>query len=443
MKRLPKKQKIYLSLIYILTMGLFIHSIMIGYMDVGFINYYEIILFIGLIALTESFTVAYKDISFSTSFAITIAAYILFGPLQCSVIVTVGFLFRILKVGEKKYMHIFNTPIFGTAFNSCALILPIVMGNYVYVVMGGTFSLFDLSNNALPIMIFVLVYFFTNALIMSILMALRVGKNVVFCFAGNIKIGFLNSVVMLPIGVLLAVIFVKYNYWGLAFIIFPIVLIRYTLLLYSNTKTQFIETVEALMNAIDARDMYTEGHSRRVGEISHKIAKELKFNDWELEHLNIAAMLHDVGKIGISDNILNKPDKLTDEEYNIIKEHPSIGMKIIKEIKNINYVHNIVEHHHERYDGKGYPHGLKGDELPVSVYVVQLADTVDAMGSDRPYRKGLPKEIIRSEIEKYSGTQFHPKVAEAYLNILSLEIKQLEAQKINTNLSKVEKAVTQ
>ena len=114
-------------------------------------------------------------------------------------------------------------------------------------------------------------------------------------------------------------------------------------------------------------------------------------------------------------------------------------MKILKEIKNIDYVHNIVEHHHERYDGNGYPHGLKEEEVPISVYVVQLADTVDAMASDRLYRKGLSKEVIRDEIEKYSGTQFHPKVAQAYLSILKRE----EKKEAKTNFIKEEKYVTQ
>ncbi len=443
MKRLPKEQKIYLIIIYILTIVGVLYAIHNGYMETDFIHYYDIVLFIFLIALTESFTVVFKNISFSTSFAITIAAYIIFGPLTCIVVVAIGFLCRVLNVKERGYIHIFNTPVYGTMFNCCALILPIIISNYFYILIGGSFGINNLGKNVLPMIMFVLIYLIVNILMMSILMSIRIKKNVLFCFVGNIKIGFLNSIVMLPIGILLAVIFTKYSYWGLAFIIFPIALVRYTILLYSNTKTQFIETVGALMNAIDARDMYTEGHSRRVAEISHEIAKELKFNDFKIEQLNIAAMLHDVGKIGISDNILNKPDKLTEEEYNIIKEHPSIGIKIIKEIKNIDYVHNIVEHHHERYDGKGYPHGLKGDELPISVYVVQLADAVDAMCSDRPYRKGLPKEIIKAEIAKYSGTQFHPEVAEAYLNILNREIKRLEAQRPKANLIKEENTVTQ
>lgn len=439
MKRLPKEQRIYVILIYVLTAFFIVNAIDSEVIKLNFTGYNELILFIALIGLTESFTVAFKSISFSTSFAVTIAAYILFGPYMCMIIVSIGFLCRVLKVEGRGYIHVFNTPIFGTVFNICALILPIIVANYFYLIMGGTYSIDKIQYNVVALIVFVIVYLIVNILIMSILMALKIKKNVLFCFMGNIRIGFLNSVVMLPIGILLAIVFTEYNYWGLIFVILAIVLLRYTLLLYSNTKEQLADTVDALMNAIDARDMYTEGHSRRVAEISVEIARELKLSQWEIEKLHIAAMLHDVGKIGISDNILNKPGKLTEEEYNIIKEHPTIGVKILKKIKHIDYVHKIVEHHHERYDGKGYPHGLKGDEVDIQVYIVHLADTVDAMTSDRPYRKGMSKEVVKAEIEKYSGTQFHPKVANAYLNILKRE----EQMKEKAQAEMKENSITQ
>ena len=439
MKKLPLEQKLYILFIYALTLVLFIYSLNSNLITIDIIEYTNIIFFILLTALTESCTVAFKNMSFSTSFAVTIAAYILFGPFICIIIVSIGFICRILKVEERGYIHVFNTPLFGTIFNVCALIIPSLVGNYFYSIVGGYIDINNISSNLIPLMGFVICYFLTNVLIMSILMALRTRKNVIFCFTENFKIGFLNSVVMLPIGILLALVFIEYNYLGLIFVILTIVLLRYTLLLYSNTKMQLTDTVEALMNAIDARDMYTEGHSRRVAEISTKIAKELKLSQWDIEKINIAAMLHDVGKIGISDNILNKPGKLTEEEYNTIKEHPIIGVRILSEIKNIDYVHNIVKHHHERYDGKGYPDGLKGDEVDIQVHIVHLADTVDAMMSDRPYRKGLPMDIVKDEIEKHSGTQFHPKVAQAYLNILKKEDK----IKIKAEAVKKENCVTQ
>lgn len=222
----------------------------------------------------------------------------------------------------------------------------------------------------------------------------------------------------MPFALILALLYKQYAYVGVLLFIFPIMLARYTFSLYADTKSQFTDTVDALMRAMEARDKYTEGHAQRVAELVGIIAKELKYNDWTIEKLNIASLLHDVGKIGIDDSILNKPGKLSDEEYSIIKSHPVIGYNILKDVKNLREIVEIVKHHHERYDGKGYPDGTVGDELKLDAYIVQLADSVDAMTTDRPYRKALPPEKVISEIEKNSGTQFHPKVVDAYLKAL-------------------------
>ena len=417
MKGLSLKQKGFFFIIYIATIILLVHSIISKNITLELCSIGDIVFFTILTALTESFTVVFKNMSISTTFAITITTYILFGPFSSILILVLGFLFRILKVNNNQYKHLFNTPIYGTVFNCCAIILPIIIGNYVFNAINNS-NLIILQQINISIVIFGVIYFLINALVMSILMSLMTQKHIFYCLSSSIKIGIIHFIVMIPIGLILAMIFNQNKYWGIVCIIIPISLIRYTLLLYTGSKSQFIDTVEALMNAIDARDQYTEGHSRRVAEISVAIGKELKYNQWSIEELNIAAMLHDVGKIGVSDTILNKPGKLTDEEFDVIKEHPEIGIKIIKEIKNIDYVYPVVRNHHERYDGKGYPDGKKGDELPLNVYIVQLADTVDAMASDRPYRKGLSESVILEEINKYSGTQFHPKVAETYLRIV-------------------------
>ncbi len=418
MKDILSKKKRYIAAIYITTILFIIYSLIASYIVIDNTNYYNVIFFIALTALSESFTVKIKNISLSTSFVITMATYILFGPYQSIIILVLGFLLRVIKMEKGKYVHILNTPIYGTIFNCCAISLPVIVSNYFYILFGGTFGVEDINRNLIQLIIFILIHFVTNILIISKLMSIYTEKKFSFCLIQNLKVGFFSLVLMTPLSIFLAFLFAKYKYSGIVFIIFCICLVRYTIVLYSDSKSQFIDTVEALMNAIDARDQYTEGHSRRVAEISVAIGKELKYNQWSIEELNIAAMLHDVGKIGVSDAILNKPGKLTDEEFDAIKEHPVIGIKIIKDIKNIDYVYPVVRNHHERYDGKGYPDGKNGDELPLSVYIVQLADTVDAMASDRPYRKGLSESIILEEIKKYSGTQFHPKVAETYLRIV-------------------------
>ncbi len=278
-----------------------------------------------------------------------------------------------------------------------------------------------IAANIFPITLFSLVYLLVNTFIISFLQSLYTKKNVLYCFIKNIKLMFLNILAMTPLGMILAIIFIEFHYTGVLLSIFPIILARFTFSLYVDAKNQYIQTVETLTRAIEARDKYTEGHSQRVADISVSIAKKLKYSEFKLEQLKLAAIMHDVGKIGISDAILNKPGKLDNDEFDIIKSHPVIGYNILKEIKNLNNISDAVRSHHERYDGRGYPDGKKGDELDLDIYIIQMADSVDAMMTDRPYHRGLGRDVVIKEIEKNAGTQFHPKVAEIYLEIIKKE----------------------
>lgn len=415
MKGMQSKQKYFFLCIYFLTITLFIGSLIKGYITVEINDYSTILFFILVTGLTESITLCFSGISFSTTFAITLATYILLGSFQSGIILFFGFLIRVIKISEDEYKHIFNTPLYGTLFNCSMYTGVLIIANYLYIkvvkVDSGTIG------SIVAIIIFSAGYLISNKLTIAILMHLRSSKSILYCFMTDIKLTMLNYAIMIPFGILFAEAFKRYSYWGIIIPLFPILLVKYTFTYYAEAESQFTQTVETLMNAMEARDKYTQGHSHRVAEIACVLAKQLDYNQFKVEKLRIAAMLHDVGKIGVSDNILNKPGKLTDEEFITIKSHPTIGEGIIKDIKKLQYILPMVKHHHERYDGKGYPDGKGGSELHLDVYIIQLADTIDAMATDRPYRKGLPKEIIIEEISKYAGTQFHPKVAEAYLEI--------------------------
>ncbi len=422
MKKLPSNLKLYLLTTYVLTFISFFIFFRIEYLNFFQMRLDTFLFFIFLTALTESFTVTYRNISFSTSFAITVASFILFGASNATIILVLGFAFRVLKNNDE-YKHIFNTPFYGTVFNLCSLILPIIYGNYFYKLVGGTNYNGKLDNNLLPIVVFGIVFYMVNTFIISIVFSMTTKKSIIYSFLGNFKLVLLNTFAMTPFGILLAYIFNLYRYFGVILVIFPIVLARYTFSLYIQSKSQYVETVDALMLAMEARDKYTEGHSKRVAEISISIAKELKYSEWKIEQLNMAALLHDVGKIGINDQILNKPGKLTKEEFDTKKKHPQIGYNILKDIKSSESILPIVHYHHERYDGKGYPDGKNFEELSLDVFIVQLADSIDAMSTDRPYRKALHPDDVTREVKKYSGTQFHPKVVEAYFKVLEKQKK--------------------
>lgn len=186
-------------------------------------------------------------------------------------------------------------------------------------------------------------------------------------------------------------------------------------LIMKDLKELFYKTIKSISFALDAKDPYTHGHSLRVTLYSLILASKLGLNDTALEEIETAGLLHDIGKIGIPQSILCKTDKLTDEEFEIMKDHTGRGAKMIQNVKKLRAVASWLKSHHERWDGRGYPCGLKGTEIPLFARVIALADTYDAMTSTRPYRKALPHEVAIQEIKRCAGIQFDPELAELFV----------------------------
>ena len=178
------------------------------------------------------------------------------------------------------------------------------------------------------------------------------------------------------------------------------------------------ESIETFTGFIDAKDPYTNGHSNRVAGYTRLIAEQMGFEGEELDRIYYIALLHDCGKIGIPDSILSKPDKLTDEEFQIIKSHTARGGEILDHFKSLEGVSEGALYHHERYDGKGYPKGLSGEEIPLIARMICVADSFDTMNSNRVYRNKLTKESIINEIESNKGSQFDPEIADVMLKLL-------------------------
>ncbi len=195
------------------------------------------------------------------------------------------------------------------------------------------------------------------------------------------------------------------------------VLASHNKIFYTELRELFYKTIRAISNALDTRDSYTNGHSLRVTLYSMILARELKLDDKYLEDIEIAGLLHDIGKIVIPQNILCKNGKLTDEEFLVMKSHPSKGEKIVINIKKLNKISAWVKTHHEKWDGTGYPDRLKGEEIPLAGRIIALADTYDAMTSTRPYRTALSHETAINEIKRCLGTQFDPKLGELFVSL--------------------------
>ncbi len=192
---------------------------------------------------------------------------------------------------------------------------------------------------------------------------------------------------------------------------------------HQELRIAYVQTIRALAEAVDAKDAYTRGHSERVGVYASKMGRELGLPKEVIERVYISGLLHDVGKIGVRDAVITKPDRLTPEEYEEIKEHPAIGARILQPVAFLSDVVACVKHHHEWFDGseRGYPDQLAGDRIPLPSRIIIVADTVEAMTSDRPYRKGLKLDSVVRELVKYSGSQFDPKCVDVMLRLLESE----------------------
>lgn len=195
--------------------------------------------------------------------------------------------------------------------------------------------------------------------------------------------------------------------------------------LFEDVHGLMMGLLHSLTSAVDAKDTYTCGHSQRVALVSRHIARQIGLGERDIEQVYMAGLLHDVGKIGVPEAVLQKPGRLTPEEFELIKRHPEIGARILQDVKQIQGIIPGVLHHHERYDGKGYPGGLAGEAIPLMGRIICLADCFDAMTSSRTYRKGLPLEVAMTEIRRCSGTQFDPRLSEVFLQMTPDGLREL------------------
>ena len=195
-----------------------------------------------------------------------------------------------------------------------------------------------------------------------------------------------------------------------------------------ENSIDYHEIIECITCALDAKDPYTAGHSQRVSDMTLRVCQIMGFKDHDIERIHIAAHLHDIGKIGVPDAVLNKVEPLTDEEWQLIRRHPQIGAEILSKSAHLNELKDIVLCHHERYDGKGYVQGLKGEKIPLNARIIGIADAFDAMTANRVYRKKLDMEFVLNEIKKGRGTQFDPMLVDIMLDLI--EDGTIDVQKI-------------
>lgn len=377
------------------------------------VEWTSVAVFVLLVFAAESrpITLPHGGGSVSVGFWVIYAAVVIWGPGAGAWIAALGTLrWREItgQVSPEKVL-----------FNRGQLALAAGLAGLAYTALGGIPGTIDLSlSKIVALAACGLVYFLVNLTSVVVAMALAQGVSMRAMWLTNFKWVIPQYLLLTPLAVLLAHLYLSLGLtWVLVFVM-PLLAARQSMQLYNDMRQDYLSTISALITAIEAKDPYTRGHSESVRRHTVAIAKVMGLPADVAERLEYASLLHDIGKIGVDEAILRKPGRLTDEEYSQIRAHPAIGASIVAKLRLLGQEADTVRYHHEWTNGRGYPDGLKGDQIPVGARIISVADAYDAMTSDRPYRRTLSQSEAIDELHRCSGTQFDPQVVGAMVKAL-------------------------
>jgi HD-GYP domain-containing protein (c-di-GMP phosphodiesterase class II) len=280
-----------------------------------------------------------------------------------------------------------------------------------YRVLGGSSLLTPSEFRFIPYLAAVLLFFAANNLTMSGIVAIQEEKNLWWVWGKRLRSTLVYDLLSIPFVFVFAYVYVRFGVIGAAIFMIPLLGARQLYKTNWQLEKTNQELLELMVAAIEARDPYTSGHSRRVANMARVIGRTMGLREREIERIVVAALLHDVGKIHeVFGPILSKPGKLTTEESAIMRTHPTKSEDLARNVSSLKDVLPLIRHHHENWDGSGYPDGLFGAAIPLGSRIIMFADTIDAMTTDRPYRSALGENAVRKELEKFRGKQFDPKI---------------------------------
>jgi HD-GYP domain-containing protein (c-di-GMP phosphodiesterase class II) len=358
--------------------------------------------------LEQSGTSLLFGASGSVAFIIHISAAILFGPLAGALVAGGA-----TSVSE---LLVRRTPL-KAIFNAAQKALSIGVAGQVYVLLGGSIPLRSIESDGWPFLVLSILYFATNSLSVSGAISLSTGRSLREVWNTNSRGSLGYDLVASGMAIMVAWFYQRFGAFGLSTIVVPVIVVRSVYGMYHKLQAQSREMLELMVKAIEARDPYTSGHSVRVSAMSRAIAAEMRLPYERVEQISTAALLHDVGKIHEKfAPVLRKEAKLTEDEHRLLQEHPIKSAELVGVISGFKgVVLDSVRSHHERWDGNGYPDGLKGDQVPLGARIIAVADTVDAMRTDRPYRPAATYEEAIRELERCRGAQFDPTIIDVAL----------------------------
>ncbi len=379
-----------------------------------------------LAIVLESLTLRIRnEHSFSLGYGLSFCVLVIYRPEVAAMISGIGVYFSVIEV-EGEYRHFLNQSVKKHVFNTSVVVIVVYLTGHFYRLLQSSinFSEFSIAGVS-AVSYFLAVAFFTllQLLIFSILFAIIDNKRMTISLQENMWV-FINLFTLAPVGYLMIITQLQLGFFYVLMFIAPLLVARFVFSKYLEAKQATVDMIKALARAIEARDEYTIGHSDRVSQYAADLARYMNLSETRVEIIRVAGLLHDVGKTGIPEKVLNKEGKLTATEYEEIKKHPQLGYDIIKGNKMLAEYAPVIKYHHEHYNGEGYPEGLKGDEIPLEAAIVAVVDTFDAMTTTRPYRAPYSEQKALSILREMSGEQFNPTVVDAFLEMKSKEISE-------------------
>ncbi|GAW93157.1 HD-GYP domain-containing protein [Calderihabitans maritimus] len=423
MKGISLKARVYIISIIILGTFLFVYLSLRA--DFQAVPLQSFLVFLVLVAVSNVLYVELPKGGYVTvNFAIYYTLIILFGASISVWIMVLGDL-----LGEFLNWKINNNkaPWYKILFNEAQFCLAVGLAGLSYEVLAVSGG--HLFQNWLALVAALFIFMLINTGAVATVLALTQNLTLMDILSINIKWSVPNFLALAPLGLLIAAVYRSTGIMGVLLFFIPLLVARHSFKLYMDMRKMYLKTIETLATAMEAKDAYTRGHSERVARYTVATAKELKMREDQVENLRYLALLHDIGKTGTRESILNKPGRLDRKEFEVMKKHAELGAEIVRKIEQLQEGYEVVKYHHERWDGGGYPEGISGQNIPLGARIIAVADAFDAMTTNRPYREAMSAQQAWKELQRFAGTQFDPEVVEAFgraLSSLGLEIKEEE-----------------
>ena len=417
---LPVRVRVYVVLLCIVALTLFAYFVRdLSFDSTGRILAFFIFLVLGFLSEIYAVWIPAYGFEVSSSIAICMASLFILGP---SLAVLMVLLMSTVSELMMRWERLRENPrriAYIVAFNVSQLVAAVAITGFLFFREGGTLLLHDSTGYAQAVLAF-LSYAVVNIGLVTVVVSLTEGKGFFYRFGMYVRDFIVQYAVLGVLALLLAVLY-SLSVWHMLLAIIPLFLVHLSFRSYQRLRTEARNTFEKISQLLDERDHYTAVHSSAVAELAVQIAEEMKLSQGEIERVEIAARVHDIGKVAVPDAILLKPGPLTDEEWAVMKRHPVVSADLIEGLEIYEQVADAVRHEHERWDGTGYPDGLQGEDIPLISRIITAADIHNALSTDRPYRSAFGPDRTIEMIQEMSGSDIDPDVADALLRVLAAQ----------------------